>query len=64
MQLHDSVLQLTSLVRGEAEVTDIICAVLFLVVVSELSLYGVGAQQSVSDERAGESAGQDVITQL
>lgn len=64
MQFHDSVLQLTGLVGGKAEVADVVCAVLVLVVVSELSLHGVGTQQGVSDERAGEPTGQDVFTQL
>lgn len=64
MQLHDSVLQLAGLVRGEAEVADVVCAVLILVEVSELSLHGVGTQQSMSDERAGKPTRQDVITQL
>lgn len=64
MQLHDSLLQLTGLIGGKAEVTDVVRAVLVLVVVPELSLDSVGTQQSVSDERAGEPTGQDVITQL
>lgn len=64
MQLHDPVLQLTGLIGREAEVADVVGAVLVLVEVSELSLRGVGAQQSVSDERAGEPTWQDVIAQL
>lgn len=64
MQLHDSVLQLAGLIGGKAEVADVVCAMLVLVVVSELSLDGVGTQQSVSDEWAGEPTRQDVITQL
>lgn len=64
MQLHDSVLKLAGLVRSKVEVTDVVWGVLVLVVVSELSLHGVGTQQSVSDERAGKTTRQDVITQL
>lgn len=56
MQLHHSLLQLPRLVGGEAEVTDVVGAVLLGLVVAELGLDGVGAQQGVGDEGAGQTA--------
>lgn len=53
MELHHPLLQLTGLIRGEAEVADVVGPVFLRVVVSQLGLNGVGAQQSVSDEWAG-----------
>lgn len=64
MQLHHSLLQLAGLVGGEVEVVDVVGAVLFGLVVSELSLDGVGAQKGVGDKRAGKTPKQDVIPQL
>lgn len=64
MKLHHPLLQLASLIGGEAEIIDIVWAVVVLVVVSQLSLNGVGAQQGMSDERARQSAWQHVIPQL
>ena len=64
MQLHHPLLQLSSLVGGEAEVADVVGAVLVMVVVTQLRLHRVGAQQRVCDEGAGEPAREDVIPQL
>lgn len=64
MQLHDSLLQLAGLVGREVEVADVVGAVFFGLVVSELRLDGVGAQKGVGDERARETPGKDVIPQL
>lgn len=55
MKLHHPLLQLASLIGGKAEITDIVGAVVILVVVSQLCLNGVGAQEGVSDERARQS---------
>lgn len=64
MQLHHPLLQLTRLVGSEAEVADVVGAVLLGLVVTQLSLDGVGAQQGVGDKRAGQTPGQHVIPQL
>lgn len=64
MQLHHSLLQLPRLVGGEAEVTHVVGAVLLGLVVAELGLHGVGAQQGVGDEGAGQTAREDVVPQL
>lgn len=52
MELHHPLLQLASLIGGEAEITDVVGTVVILVVVPQLGLNGVGAQEGVSDERA------------
>ena len=64
VQLHDPFFQLPSLVRGEAELADVVAHVLLRIVVAQLSLHGVGAQQGVRDERAGQAACDDVRPQL
>lgn len=50
MELHHPLLQLASLIGGKAEIADVVRAVIFVVVVTKLSLNGVGAQKGVSDE--------------
>lgn len=50
MELHHPLLQLASLIGGKAEIADIVGAVVLLVVVPQLSLHSVGAQEGVSDE--------------
>ena len=64
VQLDHFVLQLLSVIRCEAKLADIVAAVLVGVVVAELRLHGVGAQQGQGDERAGQSAWHNVIPQL
>lgn len=64
MELHHPLLQLTSLVGGKVEIADVVGAVVIVVVVSELGLNGVGAQEGVSDERAWQPTWQHVIPQL
>lgn len=44
MQLHDPFLQLPGLVRGEAELADIVAHMLLSIIVAQLSLHGIGAQ--------------------
>lgn len=56
MELHHPVLQLTCLIGSKAEIADVVRAVVVLVVVSQLGLNGVGAQEGVSDERARQPA--------
>lgn len=64
VQLNHFVLQLFSVVGREAELADVVAAVLVGVVVAELRLHGVGAQQGQRDEGAGQPARNDVISQL
>lgn len=64
VQLHHPLLQLPRLVGRKAEVAYVIGAVLLRFIVAQLGLHGVGAQEGVSDEGAGQSAGQDVVPQL
>lgn len=64
MQLHDPLLQLPGLVWGEAELTDIVTYMLLSIVVAELSLHGIGAQQSMRDKGAGQPARDDISSQL
>lgn len=64
MELHHPLLQLTSLIGGEAEIGDIVGAMVILVVVPQLCLNTVGAQEGVSDEWARQAAWQHVIPQL
>ncbi|MEQ2175282.1 hypothetical protein GOODEAATRI_016542, partial [Goodea atripinnis] len=47
VELHHPLLQLASLIGSEAEVTDVIGAVVIQVIVSQLGLNGVGAQEGV-----------------
>lgn len=64
VQLDHFVLQLFSVVWRKAEFADVVAAVLIWVVVAELRLHGVGAQQGQRDERAGQPTRNDVISQL
>lgn len=64
VQLHHSLLQLAGLVGRKVEVVDIVGAVFFRLVVSNLSLNGVGAQKGVGDKRTGKTPRQDVIPEL
>lgn len=64
VQLDHFVLQLLRVVWREAELADVVAAVLVRVVVAELRLHGVGAQQGQGDERAGQPTRHDVISQL
>lgn len=64
MELHHPLLQLASLIGGKAEIADVVGAVVIVVVVPQLGLNGVGAQEGVSDERARQSTWQHVIPQL
>lgn len=64
VQLHDPLFQLTGLVWGEAELTDIVAHVFLGVIVPQLRLHGVGAQQGMRDEGAGKPACDDVRPQL
>lgn len=52
MQLHHPLLQLPRLVGGEAKVANIVGAMVVVVVVAELCLHAVGAQQGLCDEGA------------
>lgn len=52
MELHHPLLQLARLIGSKAEIADVVGAVVILVVVSQLGLNSVGAQEGVSDERA------------
>lgn len=64
VQLHDPLLQLPGLVRGEAELTDIVAHVFLCIVVTQLSLHSIGAQQGMRDEGAGQPACDDICPQL
>lgn len=64
MQLHHPLLQLSRLIGRKAEIADVVGTVLVVVVVAELGLDGVGAQQSVRDEGARKPSRQDVVPQL
>lgn len=55
MELHHPLLQLASLIGGKAEIADVVGAVVVVVVVPQLSLNAVGAQEGVSDKRARQS---------
>lgn len=64
MQLHDPLLQLPGLVRGEAELANVVAHMLLSIIVAQLSLYSVGAQQGMRDKGAGQPACDDVCSQL
>lgn len=64
VQLHHLLLHLPGLRGGELEVADVVEAVLVGVVVAQLRLQGVGAQQGVGDEGAGQPARGDVLAKL
>lgn len=64
VQLHDPFFQLPGLVRGEAELADIVAHMFLSVIVTQLSLHGIGAQQGMRDEGAGQAACDDVRPQL
>lgn len=56
VKLHHPLLQLSRLLGGKTEIADVVGAVLVVVVIPELGLNGVGAQQSVRDEGAREAS--------
>ena len=64
VQLYHFVLQLFSVIWRKAKFANIVAAVLIGVVVAELWLHGVGAQQGQRDEWAGQPTWHDVISQL
>lgn len=64
VQLHDALLQLPRLVGGEAQLAHVVAHVLLGVMVTQLGLDGVGAQQGVGDEGAGQAPRDDVGTEL
>lgn len=64
VQLHDALLQLSCLVGGEAQLAHVVAHVLLSVMVTQLGLDGVGAQQGVGDKGAGQAPCDDVGTEL
>ena len=64
VELHHLLLHLAGVAGGEVEVADVVSAVLVGVVVAQLRLQGVGAQERVRHERARQAARRDVLTQL
>lgn len=56
MEVHHPLLQLPGLVGGKAKVANVVGAVVVQVIVTQLSLDGVGAQEGVGDERAWQPA--------
>lgn len=64
MQLHHLVLQLFRLTRGYLHLLAIVVTMHLRVVLAQLRLQGIGAQESQRDEGAGEAALQDVLPQL
>lgn len=64
MQLDHFIFQLLSVIWRKAKFADVVTAILVGVVVAELGLHGVGAQQGKRDEGAGQPAGHDVVSQL
>lgn len=64
MELHHPLLQLASLIGGKAEIADVVGAVVVMVVVPQLGLNSIGAQEGVSDKWAWQSTWQHVIPQL
>lgn len=64
VQLHDALLQLPCLVGGEAQLAHVVAHVFLSVVVTQLGLHGVGAQQGVGDKGAGQAPRDDVSTEL
>lgn len=64
VQFHDALLQLPCLVGGEAQLTHIVAHVLLSVMVTQLSLHGVGTQQGMGDKGAGQAPCDDVSTEL
>lgn len=64
VQLDHLIFQLLSVIWRKAKFADVVTAILIGVVVAELGLHGVGAQQGKRDEGAGQPAGHDVVSQL
>lgn len=64
VQLHHFVLQFLGLTLGHFHVLSVFIAVHLWVVLTQLRLQGVGAQQGQGDEGTGKSALQDVLPQL
>lgn len=64
VQLRHLLFQLLGLVRGKLEVTEVITAMLFWVVVPKFSLQCVRSQEGMSDKRAGQAARGDVLPEL
>lgn len=64
VELHDLLLQFFGLVGGEAQLTDVVAGQLLWVVVSQLRLSRVGAQNGVGGKGAGKTTRHHVISQL
>lgn len=64
MQLHHFVLQLFRLTRGYLHFFAVVVAMHLWVILAQLRLQGIGAQECQRDEGAGEAALQDVLPQL
>lgn len=64
VELHDLLLQFFGLVGGEAQLADVVAGQLLWVVVSQLRLSRVGAQNGVGGKGAGKTTRHHVISQL
>lgn len=64
VELHDLLLQFFGLVGGEAQLADVVAGQFLRVVVSQLRLRRVGAQNGVGGKGAGKTARHHVVSQL
>lgn len=64
VQLHHLLLQLFALPGGQAEILHVVRAVHLRVVLAQLGLGGVGAEEGERDKGAGKDAAHDVLPQL
>lgn len=64
VELHDLLFQFFGLVGGEAQLADVVASQLLWVVVSQLRLCRVGAQNSVGGKRARKTTRHHIISQL
>lgn len=64
VQLHNFILQFFRVVWSEVELTDVVAPTLLRIVVSQLGLHCVGAQQGKSHKGAGQPSGHNIISQL
>lgn len=64
MELHHPFFQFTSLIGSKAEIADIVGAMVIMVVVPQLCLNSIRAQEGMSDKWARQSTWQHVIPQL
>lgn len=64
MKLHDLLLELGRLIRRNFKLRQVILFMLIGAVVANVGLHQIAAEQRLSDKRAGQTAGHNIIPYL